>query len=355
MTITRCPACLTVFRVGPEQLTLRNGRVRCGHCYRPFDALAHALPEDAAPSATQPPPRTELPLEKLTDPFAALDFEIPAAPTSVRATPKVQPAEPPAAAFEAPPAPVAALREPAFDPRADSGQVRWKPASEPEAGPLAHLGRGSRGGGIERIEPSLEASDDGLPPPAPASVEARARAIEDDVDDWRARIYDKEAPATPNRWLWALGVGMLLGTFAAQASYLYRESITREWPQLRPLYLELCARLSCEVPLSRIAEHVVIERSDLLFPERGSRQYELQALVANKATFPQQVPHLELTLTDKDGQALARRALTPAEWLAEGTDPEAGMAAGARVELRLPLSTPDLRGVTGYRIATFYP
>lgn len=47
MIRTRCPACLTVFRVRPEQLQARSGHVRCGHCFRPFDAHAHALPDTA--------------------------------------------------------------------------------------------------------------------------------------------------------------------------------------------------------------------------------------------------------------------------------------------------------------------
>ncbi|WP_310043638.1 zinc-ribbon and DUF3426 domain-containing protein [Paraburkholderia caribensis] len=35
---TRCPFCETVFRLQPEQLTLRRGLVRCGHCKEVFDA-----------------------------------------------------------------------------------------------------------------------------------------------------------------------------------------------------------------------------------------------------------------------------------------------------------------------------
>jgi len=35
---TRCPFCESVFRLLPEQLTLRGGRVRCGHCKQVFDA-----------------------------------------------------------------------------------------------------------------------------------------------------------------------------------------------------------------------------------------------------------------------------------------------------------------------------
>ena len=34
---TRCPGCTTIFRVTPQQLALRDGQVRCGHCQTVFD------------------------------------------------------------------------------------------------------------------------------------------------------------------------------------------------------------------------------------------------------------------------------------------------------------------------------
>ncbi len=37
---TRCPGCATVFRVTPEQLEVRAGQVRCGHCKTVFDGVA---------------------------------------------------------------------------------------------------------------------------------------------------------------------------------------------------------------------------------------------------------------------------------------------------------------------------
>jgi predicted Zn finger-like uncharacterized protein len=40
---TRCPACKTIFRVTPQQLELRNGQVRCGHCLTVFDGVAGLL------------------------------------------------------------------------------------------------------------------------------------------------------------------------------------------------------------------------------------------------------------------------------------------------------------------------
>ena len=49
---TRCPGCLTVFRVTSAQLALREGQVRCGHCRTVFDGHAQMislapLPPDA--------------------------------------------------------------------------------------------------------------------------------------------------------------------------------------------------------------------------------------------------------------------------------------------------------------------
>src|SRR5437764_1408485 len=37
---TRCPGCKTIFRVMPEQLAMRGGNVRCGHCKKVFDGVA---------------------------------------------------------------------------------------------------------------------------------------------------------------------------------------------------------------------------------------------------------------------------------------------------------------------------
>ena len=46
---TRCPGCHTVFRVTAQQLSMREGRVRCGHCRTVFDGIAALV--SLAPSA----------------------------------------------------------------------------------------------------------------------------------------------------------------------------------------------------------------------------------------------------------------------------------------------------------------
>jgi predicted Zn finger-like uncharacterized protein len=49
---TRCPGCKTIFRVTPQQLTLRGGQVRCGHCHTVFNGVAALL-------SLAPRPRSE--------------------------------------------------------------------------------------------------------------------------------------------------------------------------------------------------------------------------------------------------------------------------------------------------------
>src|SRR5262249_44316273 len=58
---TRCPGCATVFRVKPEQLALRAGQVRCGHCKTVFDGVAQAvsLAPPARTSPFAPPPNDD--------------------------------------------------------------------------------------------------------------------------------------------------------------------------------------------------------------------------------------------------------------------------------------------------------
>jgi predicted Zn finger-like uncharacterized protein len=46
---TRCPGCSTIFRVTPDQLALRGGQVRCGHCRAVVDGNAQLI--SLAPTA----------------------------------------------------------------------------------------------------------------------------------------------------------------------------------------------------------------------------------------------------------------------------------------------------------------
>ncbi|HEY1460171.1 MAG TPA: zinc-ribbon and DUF3426 domain-containing protein [Casimicrobiaceae bacterium] len=55
---TRCPGCKTVFRVTPQQLSMRAGQVRCGHCRTVFDGVRALV--SLAPHAHEEPELDEI-------------------------------------------------------------------------------------------------------------------------------------------------------------------------------------------------------------------------------------------------------------------------------------------------------
>jgi predicted Zn finger-like uncharacterized protein len=59
---TRCPGCLTVFRVTAAQLALREGQVRCGHCRTVFDGNAQMISLAPMPRDTAEAERDDLSL-----------------------------------------------------------------------------------------------------------------------------------------------------------------------------------------------------------------------------------------------------------------------------------------------------
>lgn len=89
MMMTRCPSCGTAFRVTPEQLKARAGKVRCGHCSAVFNALETL--EDSHPVAgaidAASPPSDGIPAApaEAHEPEPAPDSSLPAPPEAVAA------------------------------------------------------------------------------------------------------------------------------------------------------------------------------------------------------------------------------------------------------------------------------
>lgn len=296
--LTRCPSCATTFRITPEQLKARQGRVRCGQCQDVFNALetlveegAQAATVVAAETAAAPPP-----------PLA-----VPPAPTSLQEPPPPQPAETDRLGAEGG----------AFPPE----QAETEPPRE--SAPAAE------------VAPAIETSE-------PETL----------VDYEPA--FDTLPAGKPARraWPWVLGALLALLILAVQATYHYRVELAMRLPEAKPALLTACEFAGCELPLPRKAELIAIENSDL--HPASAAQLQLVATIRNRAPFAQEYPHLELTLTDTADKALLRRVLAPADYL-PGTRPAAaGFGANSDLALALTLEVKDLAPV-GYRLYVFYP
>lgn len=307
--VTRCPACATLFRVTPQQLQARQGQVRCGRCTSIFDAFRQLAtlpapvlgdaspPEPAAiamPDAPAPRPESET-----VSPHAGI-------PSFDHAPgPPATPAVPTAFRFEADPIPAAVVPQPAV--------------SRPS--PL-------------RAEPPSE------------SIVSRSSTLSADS------LFLQQAHAGRRRGArgWGLGCLLLVVVLGLQAVYVYRGELAAHYRSLKPLLVEMCAALACEVPLPQRPRLINIEASDLqaLDPARPGL-LQLTATLRNHADYDLAYPALDLVLTNTREHTLARRIFMPREYLDSSRDAAAGFPAKAEITVRLDLDTGEL-GAAGFRI-----
>lgn len=207
-----------------------------------------------------------------------------------------------------------------------------------------------------RIEPSpqLGLFDPGRRPARPAPTPPPKEEPGDTdvpVPEFLAR---EEAPR--HTLLWSFLALVAASALAAQAAYRYRTELAVLVPQARAPFEAACRALGCDVPLPRRPDLIGIESSDLQTDARRDDVIVLNAVLRNRAPFPQEYPALELTLTDDADRPVLRRVLRPSEYLepARAGQLAAGIPAGAEAALRVQLQT-ERNSATGYRLYLFYP
>jgi len=298
--LTRCPACDTTFRITPEQLKARQGRVRCGHCQYVFNAL-DTLIEEVVPAA-------------------------------------------------------AVVPAPAEEPSPIPESVHWSHTTpEEDAGALDVDLVLDADGPAEAEAPGVAADID---PVAVASAQAEAleseQATESDTRlDAEPLLHEDEEPRH-RAWPWAVAGLLALVALVLQVALLYRVELAVLYPESRALLLEACDVIGCELALPSKPELMSIESSDLHPDTSQPGRLQLVATLKNRAPFAQVYPHLELTLTDTADQALARKVLAPADYLAKDAKPQAGFGANKDLAVTLNLDAGNLPAA-GYRLYLFYP
>jgi predicted Zn finger-like uncharacterized protein len=159
------------------------------------------------------------------------------------------------------------------------------------------------------------------------------------------------------RALWVGAAALAAVLLAGQVAYRFRAELAAASPGVRAPLQALCAPFGCEVRLPRRPELMSIDASELQADPRREGLIVLNAVIRNRARFPQDYPALELTLTDESDRPVLRKVLAPRDYLepaARARMIEQGLGAGAESALRVYLDTSRARA-TGYRLYLFYP
>ena len=185
--------------------------------------------------------------------------------------------------------------------------------------------------------------------PAEAAVAAAAQPLPD--------FLAAEPASRRSKWLWGAAALVAALGIASQFVYRFRAELAAAAPEAREPLRALCQPLGCEIPLPRRPELMSIDSSELQADSRRDGLIVLNAVIRNRARFPQDYPALELTLTDEADRPLLRRVLAPREYLDQARREELvrhGIAGGTEAALRVFLDTSRTRA-TGYRLYLFYP
>ena len=336
--ITSCPACGTMFRVVPDQLKISEGWVRCGHCSEVFDATAHLGDESELGPLADAQSTRSAPLEQMpADPPVAT----PPPPAPLR-TPAAVPAPAPAARGMAEPdSRISSEPSDFFGEDVADSQLEPSPLDAPFVFRPSEMR-------LSELDPEPGRESQMLPQELESEQEDEDLADVSFVRQGRRRQFWRRPLV---RVILALLVLVLAATLLLQAAYQDRDRLALAQPALRPALVRMCALLQCRLGAPRQIESIVIESSG--FNRLRNDTYRLAFSLRNTATVPVAAPTLELTITDAQDQAIARRVITPAELgSANAVIPAAGewsRTAGIAF---------DAQGgprVAGYRLLAFYP
>lgn len=384
---TRCPECQTTFRVTPDQLRARAGKVRCGQCQVVFNAL-DSLIEERSPAgnevpAAAPESSSVAPLEVATpaelaapidfgttspSPFVASAQEA-AEDTEALEEETLQAEEEPTAPDdevddaltdvaiddepeEAPAAPapdpaLSVLLEPTFS-VADDSDGRREPTEQPATTDPSIDG--------EPVTPLSEAEAQELGK-ATGLILPREMTEVPGYSKWSAGVMAApvhQDAAAPMRWPYIVVATLLAVALLGQVSYRFRTELAINVPILRPVLEKMSARLGTTIPLSRRVELISIESSDLQSDTARGNLLVLSATVRNRAAFPQAYPALELALTDTRDAPIARRVFLPEEYLPATQPATQPIAPHSDIAVRVWIQAKDINAA-GYRLYVFYP
>lgn len=334
---TRCPECLTWFKVSEEQLGTAAGRVRCGQCFVSFDAASRLWAEPDEESARVPWTAAD----PETDPQAEAGGEGEASGAEAPASPPGLPDGP------GPGAPFDPLRgAPSEDGRGLSsvaaGDVGMAIGLEPEpAGPrIGDVRRlsgdaGPAGRATRRIQEGRIAA---------RRRRNRERALLNRIDSRVDRTSGRRSRRR-GRWAAPSCAGLLL-LAVLQYTWVMAGDLATAFPGLGAAIDRFCAVTGCRTGPRDSLNGVRVAASRMRPHPEYMSAVSVDATLENRADAPRPFPVVVFVLYGRDGRTIASRAFEPAEYIDGGAVPPEGMGAGSRVDIGFDVVIPSEAAVS---------
>ncbi len=335
--ITCCPNCSTTFRVTDAQLAAHQGKVRCGRCAFVFHApdfiqsLVIDTPEVITPNPSLAP---ATPTQDHSQPQTAVAQK---ASTTERIQPK---------AIEIKAHDDIPQEKPHENKKSDHEKLLQLAKEELELDVA-----------LSKTEAQLDNNPAHVGPNDANQHDRPSIAIDSDLE-YQPILTDDDlfAPIQPKSrltWIWVLGCLFASIALVAQLVFVFRNQLSQEFPALRPKLIVLCEQLNCALPLPREAELLRSEYSELTFIPNNPKLIQLNATLRNLAPFEQELPKLEVTLTDENEKVIVRKIFTAKQYMVQNERAQNSIEANEEIRAFLQLDLGELQS-TGYSLYWFY-
>ena len=308
--ITSCPACETQFLLTKEHLKAHRGKVQCGNCEHIFNAKNRLT-------------------EISEDIHSTAEYK-----ASLEQQAEYDRQEAPAIADEKP-----------IDEVLNNvlgGVPSLKNLESTENANSAYFDESS-------IETTIEITSAYNAEPIHAPIEIEDLTANSSFD--RHSSFDRPKNKIN---IWLVLSSLILAILAGlQTLYAKRTQIAANYPQYKPLLIQACAALHCEIALPKNLDLLAIDDSDMQEDENHQDVIKFTSLLINNANYAQAYPDIELTLTATDDQPVLRRLIKPTEYTKTVSNTSTGIAAREEVRINLAINVKDLE-VTGYRVLLVY-
>ena len=223
-------------------------------------------------------------------------------------------------------------------------------ATEPNPAAESELFAGALGDVPEADEAAVAETQDDRDEEAPQAVPVAAGSVLTLPEE----LIEAGPAPVARRGPWIAGIAALAVTLLVQGLWWFASPIALALPAARPVLESVCGALGCTVALPQLPEQLFIEGSDLqLLDVARPHEVLLTAQVRNRAAVAQQLPLIELTLTNTANQVVARRVLRPEEYLGSSAAVRRSIQGNEEIAIRLYLNTGDVRAA-GYRLYLFF-
>ena len=332
---TRCPHCLTYFKISAEQLKKAGGKVRCGQCTKVFNSLGNLLEElpvaladrnKVAPQPQAAPRAASVPPAPAARPAAA-----PPVKPAVPKTPAPKPAPVPPPRPTPKPAPVP---KPAVKPAAKADPV------------IFHINEPKPSAPMSDERQTLNLTPDDKIEHVPGGSFSAVRDLV---------LYPgprEETPPAFGNAFWGTGVAILLTIFIIQYSYSMRDDLAR-YPELRPWVQKMCEFAHCDMPMQQNVDLIKLTHRDITIHPRVKGALLINAVFVNNASYTQPFPLMQITLSDMSGRVIAKRRFQPAEYLDADINLRRGMMPNNPVQIVLEIADPG-KDAVNFEFNFFY-